>query len=281
MKSNNELSRREKKSADGEFLYELQHNYELSPKLSEQILLSAKAILSRSYNLAEGEIEVTVVSIEERSGKLLESMEKQKIRLTIDSGYEDLQTLSDYGRIILRQNRIQRLCEQAIDQRGVLSQEDLSRYLSCSKRTIKRDIRAIKDRGIEVITRGVLHNIGRGQTHKVKIIGLYLDGFTYSEIRKRTQHSIGAIKRYIESFIKILLAQRRGIRNVRDISQVTGISEYLVGQYQQLIKESKKDAVRNRAIEELIGQNSYKPALKKRTESDGMTAVAMTGGLEC
>lgn len=37
-----EASRRQNKSAEGELLYELQNEYELSPKLSEQILLSAK-----------------------------------------------------------------------------------------------------------------------------------------------------------------------------------------------------------------------------------------------
>ena len=38
---NNQLSRSELKSFEGEFLYELINSYELSPKLSEQILISA------------------------------------------------------------------------------------------------------------------------------------------------------------------------------------------------------------------------------------------------
>lgn len=281
MESNNELSRRQTKSTDGAFLYELQHGYELSPKLSEQILITAKEMLSRSYHLAEGEIEVTVIGIDERSGKLLETMEKRRVCLTVDAGYEDIQTLKDYGRVVLRQNRVQRLCEQAIEQRGLLSQEDLSRYLSCSIRTIKRDIKAIKERGIEVLTRGVLHNIGRGQTHKVKIIGLYLEGLTYSEIKRQTRHSTSSIKRYFESFIKVLLAQRRGINRRREISQVTGLSEYLVRQYQQLIRDSKKDPIRSRTLEDLIGRHSYKPVIKKRTVTDGLAAAAKTGGSGC
>ena len=281
MQSNNELSRRQTKSTDGAFLYELQHGYELSPKLSEQILLTAKEILSRSYHLREGEIEVTVVGLEERSGKFLASLEKRRVRLTVDAGYEDIQSQKEYGRVVLRQNRMQRLCEQAIEQGGILSQEDLSRYLSCSIRTVKRDIKVIKERGIEVVTRGVLHNIGRGQTHKVKIIGLYLDGLTYSEIKRRTRHSTGSIKRYVESFVKILLAQRHGIKMLRDISQVTGLSEYLVSQYQRLIRDSKKDPVRSRSLEELMGQHSYKADIKKTIMSDGLTAAVMTGGSGC
>ena len=105
MQSNNELSRRQTKSTDVAFLYELQHGYGLSPKLSEHILITAKEILSRSYQ----EIEVTVIGIDERSGKLLETMEKRRVCLRVDAGNEDIQTLKDYGRVVLRQNRVQRL----------------------------------------------------------------------------------------------------------------------------------------------------------------------------
>ena len=197
-----ELDRRLYKSSDGEFLYELENSFELSSKLSEQILITAKECLLRDNNLQEGQIEVSVIGIEERSGKVLERLKKRRVVLTIDAGQPDLEALKLYGRIVLRRIRIQRISDEAIEQQGVLSQEDIGRYLSCTKRTVQRDIREIKKSGIEVITRGVLHNIGRGQTHKVKIIGMYLDGKTYSEIKLSARHSVGSIKRYIESFTK-------------------------------------------------------------------------------
>jgi len=195
-----EIARRQIKSSEGEFIWELKNSYELSPKLSEQILITAKESLLRQYHLKEGQIEVTVIGIEERSGKVIEKMQKKKVRLTIDNGMEDIEVLKEYGRIGLREIKIQRITEEAIEQGGVLSQEDISKYLSVSLRTVKRDISKIKQRGIEVVTRGYLHNIGRGQTHKVKIIGMYLDGKTYSEIKLTARHSVGAIKRYLESF---------------------------------------------------------------------------------
>lgn len=279
MSKNLELERRLSKGNDGAFLYELQNSYELSPKLSEQILLSAKEHLFQKGQLSEGQIEVTVIEFGERSGKCIESMKKCRIRLTIDAGLEDIQTLKEFGRRILRQNRIQRLCEEALEQRGILSQEDLSRYLSCSVRSIKRDIKEIKKRGAQVITRGVLHNIGRCQTHKVQVINLYLDGHSYSEIKRKTHHSSGSIKRYLESFIQVLLAQRRGIYRQRAISQVSGLSEYLVGQYQQLIREAKKDKLKRQTLEEIIGQNFNHNAVKKMPESFGNQAAAIAGGL--
>ena len=81
-----EINRRQIKSSEGEFIWELKNSYELSPKLSEQILLTAKESLLREYHLKEGQIEVTVIGIEERSGKLIEKMQKKKVRLTIDNG---------------------------------------------------------------------------------------------------------------------------------------------------------------------------------------------------
>jgi DNA-binding Lrp family transcriptional regulator len=276
-----ELSRRQSKSRDGAFMYELQYGYELSPKLSEQILYTAKTyLLNSDLPLREGQIEVTLVEWEEVAGKAVESLCKKRVRLTVDSGLEDIKLQEEFGRRYLRQSRIQRLCEEALEQGGILSQEDLARHLGCSIRTIKRDIKEIKARGIEVITRGVLHNIGRGQTHKVKIINLYLEGNSYSEIRRKTHHSTGSIKRYLEGFIKVLLAQRRKIYQSRAISQVTGLSEYLVVQYQQVIREAKKDKIKRSGLEEIIGQQLDNTALKKRSGPSGSVAAVGKGDIQ-
>ena len=273
-----EKSRRQIKSSEGEFIWELKNSYELSPKLSEQILITAKESLIRDYHLKEGQIEVTVIGIEERSGKLIEKMQKKKVRLTVDNGLEDIETKKEYGRIGLREIKIQRLTEEAIEQGGILSQEDISKYLSISIRTVKRDISKIKQRGIEVVTRGYLHNIGRGQTHKVKINGMYLDGKTYSEIKLTARHSSGAIKRYLESFTKVLMAQSKGIYEGKAISAVTGISEGLVKQYLALIRESKKDKTRSENLENLIKRNSYREGVKKTAKSYSEPQAAMMGG---
>lgn len=54
-------------------------------------------------------------------------MEKCRVILTIDNGIEDTEVRQEFGRIKLRQVRIERVSEEAIEQRGVLSQEDLGR----------------------------------------------------------------------------------------------------------------------------------------------------------
>jgi len=270
------LERNKTKTFEGEFIYELLNSYELSPVLSEQILLSAKQILLRERTISQGQILATVIGIEERAGKTIEVMYKKQVVLTVDGGIEDIEVLKKYGRVGLRQVRIQRITEEAIEQEGILSQEDISKYLYCDVRTVRRDIQQIKEGGIEVITRGVLHNIGRGQTHKQKIIGLYLDGLFFSDIRLRTHHSIGAIKRYIHEFMKVLRSIKRGIIQEEEISSVTGISINLIRQYKQILEESKGQKHREVKLKFLSTMGIDK--VKKTIEYTGYPVVRTIGG---
>lgn len=273
----NAYNRRELKSFEGEFLYELQNSYELSPRLSEQILQTAKTSLVRPGYSQYGQIEAVVAFLEEKSGKSINQVKKCTVTLSLDNGKEDEDILQEFGRPALRQFVLQRITEEALDQEGILSQEDLSRYLHCSVRTIKRDIHAIKSRGIEVITRGAFHNIGRGQTHKSQIINLYLNGFTYTEIKRKTRHSLSAIKRYLESFSKVLMSIHYGIVHSKEISLVTGLSESLINQYRHIIEEAKKSQLMSEHLSILLEQSQYCSGLKKTIDHDGLRVAVMEG----
>ena len=266
---NEVIERLQQKTSEGEFMYEMETQYELCPKMRESILETAKRCLTRENVLKEGEIEVSVIGIEEKSGKLMKKMEKIRVRLIIDNGQEDAEILREYGRAELRRIQIQRITQEAIEENGVLSQEDLSKHLRCGLRTIKRDIREIKKQGIEVITRGVFHNIGRGQTHKFKIVQLFLEGKTFSEIKRITHHSEGSIKRYVDSFVKVMMSVNHGIREAKKISSVTGLSELLVNQYLELLRKSRKDKQCKLKLEELRNQwDRAGTRLKKRVILD-------------
>jgi len=256
-------------------LYELQNSYELSPRLSYQLLQTAKTCLLRTEYPQQGQIKAVAACLEEKSGKAMEHIKKRTVTLTIDNSQEDLQLLREFGRSALRQFVIQRITEEALEQEGILSQEDLSRYLHCSVRTIKRDLSAIKARGIKVITRGVFHNIGRGQTHKSRIIKFYLSGFTYTEIKRKTHHSISAIKRYLESFSKVLMSLHYKIIDNKEISNVTGLSEYLIKQYRQIIAEAKCSDIMSRNLSILLEQSQYRSGLKKTINHDGLRVAVM------
>lgn len=266
------------KSAEGEFLYELINSYELSPKLSQQIIQTAKSCLLRQSQLLPGQIEYHCIRLDEKSGRPVESMPKVKVILTLDDQIEDLPLLLERDRTTLRRAKIQRLTLEAVEQNGILSQEDLSRLLNVDVRTIKRDLHQIRQLNIDVITRGSYHNIGRGQTHKSKIIGMHLDGLTYSEIARRSHHSTAAIKRYLESFGKILMCRCCGINGVSEIKSVTGLSAFVISQYLTIIYNAGKCPTRQRNLEMLKNQLSYQYGSKKTITSDGLRAEATTGG---
>jgi hypothetical protein len=241
-------------------------------------LLSAKSCLFSRGNLQSGQIEVTVIGVEERAGKSIESMLKQRVILTLDNGIEDTEILTSYGRLALRRAKIIRLTEEALEQQGVLSQEDISKYLNCTVRTIQRDIKGLKKEGQEVITRGYLHNIGRCQSHKVRIITMYIEGKTFSEIKLLMRHSAGSIKRYLESFTKVIMAQRSGIVSPAGISSVTGLGVNIIMQYKSLLKELRRVKETRKNLEDLIERSSYRSGIKKSRMNYFPSAGVMTGG---
>lgn len=111
----------------------------------------------------------------------------------------------------------------------------------------------------------MLHNIGRDQTHKVKIIDLYLEGKTFTEIKLKTHHSVGAIKRYIQDFQKVIMSNHHEIKESESISNVTGLSKTVVNQYTELIKQNSKDPHKKSMMKEMIKQwNRAGTRIKKK-----------------
>jgi hypothetical protein len=61
---------------------------------------------------------------------------------------------------------------------------------------------------------------------------------------------------------------------------VTGLSEYVVSQYQQIIRESKKDKKKRDGIEDIVGQHLNYNGIKKTLKSSGRKAAVSMGGFE-
>jgi hypothetical protein len=196
---------------------------------------------------------LTAVSVDEPSGKPLSAMRKVGVVVTVDGGLEDLEVQKRFGSGRLRRVRLLRMAEEAVDQGGVLTQEDLSRVLQVGVRTIRRDIRALRSAGHWVPTRGTVKEIGRGQSHKAKIVEMYLQGMTYSQIVKRARHSPSSIKRYVESFGRVLVLWEHGVKEAREIGYILGLSERLAGEYLSLRKRYARQEYRDR-LEEIARQ---------------------------
>jgi DeoR/GlpR family transcriptional regulator of sugar metabolism len=68
--------------------------------------------------------------------------------------------LTEEGTSGLRKHKILRMSSEALDQDGLLTQEDLAVLLCGSRRTIRRDVKELKQQEIDVLTRGTLQDIG-------------------------------------------------------------------------------------------------------------------------
>ncbi len=155
------------------------------------------------------------------------------------------------GDSAMRKVQILRMTEEAYDQSGLLTQEDLGRILGVSSRTIRRDVEELMTQKMKLYLRGLQRDIGKGISHKVWIVGLYLQWKTYSEIERITGHSVGAIKAYMNDFSRVLMARERGIKSGKEIGFYIGRTERLVGEYLQLISEAEKDIQQKKRMESI------------------------------
>jgi hypothetical protein len=169
---------------------------------------------------------------------------------TLDAGLEDQQVLQRHGCTALRQVRLQRLLDEAVEQGAVATQEDLARCLHVSVRTVKRDCAVLQHQDVDLPTRGNLCGIGRGQTHKARIVGQWLQGHTYDQIAQRTRHSLTAIQRYTQSFTRVVSLHRQGFPD-QQIALLVGLGLPLVRDYLAIYQEHDGPATQERLAAQL------------------------------
>lgn len=246
------------KTLDQRFRYELENGFELAPRVSQVILEVAKEVFQleavsgdQASRLRPGQIRQVIAAAGVAHGRSLQQTDLVEVTWTLDAGQEDLAVLREHSRQALRQVRILRLVEEALDQGGEPTQEDLAKALGVTARTIRSDIAVLVARGYQVATRGKLRGVGRGQTHKVIIIELYLKRCSYTEIIRRTHHSAYAIKRYLQSFGRVIMLRDKGL-TLNEIAYAVGLSERLTQEYLDLYQRYNVPEYRDRLAE--IGQ---------------------------
>jgi DNA-binding Lrp family transcriptional regulator len=225
------------KTLDQRFRYELETGFEIAPRVAQGILETAKAVFNLDAvsgeppdRLRPGQIRQVIAAAGAPHGCPLQELEMVEVVWTVHAGAEDGAVYEAHGTQALRRVRILRLVDEALDQGGEPTQEDLAKALGVTARTIRSDIAELRAEGYQVATRGKLRGVGRGQTHKVLIVELYLKRHTYTEIQRRTRHSVTAIKRYLQTFGRVVLLQRKGLAPPA-IAFAVGISERLSEEY--------------------------------------------------
>jgi hypothetical protein len=132
------------------------------------------------------------------------------------------------------------MAHESLDQGCLLTQEDLAVLLCSTRRTIRRDMKELKESGIDVPTRGTLQDIGPGVTHKSKVVKIWLEGYEYTDIERKTEHSSISvqIQRYLSSFAKTVRFHSRGY-SAPELRELTDMSERLVKEYLDLYEKCK------------------------------------------
>lgn len=208
-----------------------------------------------------GQMTFLAVSAEVPAGRAVASSQRIPVKLTIDAP-EDVEQLAK-GVSSCRYGKIKRLTQEAYAQGALLTHEDLARLLCTSLSTIKRDIQLLGKQDELIPTRGQMRDIGPGVSHKQRIVGLFLDGYTYTEIELRTRHTIAAIRRYVDGFTRVARLTAKGLSK-SEIRLATGTSERVIAEYQLLYRSTPSD---NPQLEQVFRQPeeiTAQPATVKR-----------------
>jgi hypothetical protein len=259
----NAIARLQAKSPEEAIIEQIGRDFNLAPFMARTQFEQMRRYFERYLGLERdvGQMTFLAISGDTPPGRPVAESERVPINLTVDSP-DDLEALRR-GVAALRQSKIQRLTEEAQEQGALLTQEDLARLLCTSCSTIKRDIAQLRAAGLGVPTRGQMKDIGKGVSHKTRIIGDWLAGYTFSEIEQRRQHSLYAIERYCADFRRVVGLHAHGL-SVAEIRISTGLSERLVGEYLELREAAGEENERLQRLLSEPDQATDEPAEVKR-----------------
>jgi len=249
------------KSLDQQFVNEIIHGLNCSPFEAEAVLESVYRVygdyFDTSDTLKPGQIKLPVLSIEASSAQRLSDAKQVTVALTLTDDKEDLPIRKQSGVVGLRRHRIQRVCQQAIDQGGLLTVEDLAyRIFNCGMRTICRDLQHFRLNDTFIALRSTVKDIGRTLTHRVLIIKQWAKGKEYSEISRDTSHSLKAVQNYVDKFKRTIALCDAGY-NVTKISFLLRLSAALVEEYIDLYQQLEFVAHRNQELKSFLKKSQH------------------------
>jgi hypothetical protein len=232
--------RLEQKQLDKQFISEICSGCSCSPFEAQSILDTVNkvygAFFDNSGTIQPGQIQLTVVSMEARISQSLSEAPMVTVTLTLNDDAHDLGIRHQQGVAALRQHRLQRVCREAVQQGGLLTVEDLAnRLFNCGERTICRDIKDLKDRGIALPLRSTVKDMGRSISHRRDIVRQWLLGKEYSQIAQYTHHSVQSVANYVEKFKRVISLSGENF-DPFTIAFLVRLSSSLVKEYQELFQ---------------------------------------------
>ena len=161
----------------------------------------------------------------------------------------------------LKIDAVSRLCTQAYEQDGCLTNAELAILLKVSAPTIGKYIAEWELEHKKVLPRrGTIHDMGPTLTHKKIIIHkLFIEQKTVQQTSRETYHSLPAIQRYIGAFRQVLLCRQKGM-NTEEIAYATKKTQRLVKEYEKIIDHY---AEQSHVLESLL---NYQPPIESNPE---------------
>ena len=224
------IERLEAKSPEEAIIEQISRDFNLAPFMARTQFEQMRRYFEHYLGLERdvGQMTFLAISGDVPPGRPIAESKRVPINLTVDSP-DDLVALR-CSVASLRRSKIQRLTQEAQEQGALLTQEDLARLLCTSRSTVKRNIAHLRAQGINVPTRGQVKDIGKGVSHKARIVGDWLAGYTFSDIKQRRRHSIHSIERYCSNFQRVIRLHVHGL-TVAEMRIGTGMSERLIKEY--------------------------------------------------
>ena len=207
----------------------------------------------------DGQVRYQCVDIKAGAGRTLSECPLVPTVLSVIDVEKDRAVLREQGAVALRRSKLMRIAEEAREQGGVLTQEDLGVLLACDERTIRRDIRALRAQSIHVPTRGYVQDIGPTLSHKGLAIRHWLQGKEPVAITRAINHSLTAVERYLEDFKRVALLAMKGLDETA-IARAANLSPALVATYQAMYREAKDTPAYAYRFQELAQMTSAEPA---------------------
>lgn len=230
-------------------------------------MFEAKAIMNCVYDtyqpffdnasaMKPGQVLFEAVSVENGPSVKLSYCKMGSVILTLDAGEEDLETRQHEGVIGLRRKRFQRIVNEAFQQGGLLTVEDIAnRLLNCGEKTLVRDLAEFKKQDIVLPLRSTVTDMGRAVTHRVMIVKEWLLGREYSEIARKTNHSVDAVANYIDKFKRVVCLAKDN-HEIKTIAFLVKLSVQLTEEYYRIYCDCPMVAHRKEELEGLVKKNN-------------------------
>lgn len=264
--------RLEVKTAFALFTNYLIVRYNFSKVIAESLFKDTQyfRLLFDKTERTDGQIIYQAVKNDEPAGKALKDCQLVNLKLTLRHPDDD-RIRAKYGLAGLRRHKLRRISEETCIQGGTLSQEDYAALLDVNRRTIIRDIAALRATGIEIVTRAHYTDQGRGISHKERIVKLFLQGFSLTEVANYSKHNLKNVQRYIYDFLRICLLYQENKSSLM-ISRLAKVSKALADSYINLFEHLQSDDLYREPLERRLLFYSSQLQLssqKKRKSSDG------------